>query len=74
MDKNSKRFVLAYTSPLLKREVLQNIGLKVEKKSIIDLKINGIRILGTTKTEHSFLQLLYNPNIIQIKSRIIVWQ
>jgi len=72
MDENSKRFVLAYTSLLLKREVLQNIRLKGEEKSTMDLTINGIRIPGTTEIEHSFLQLLYNPKIIQIKSRITV--
>jgi len=74
MDENSKRFILAYTSTLLKREVLQNIGLKGEEKSAIDLIMNGIRIPGTTEMEHSFLKLLYNSKIIQIKSRITVQQ
>ena len=64
MDKNSKRFVLAYTSLLLKREVLRKIRLKGEEKSAMDLIINGIRIPGTTEMEHSFLQLLYNSKII----------
>ena len=74
MDENSKRFVLAYTSLLLKREVLQNIRLKGEEKSAMDLIINGIRIPGTTEIKYSFLQLLYNPKITQIKSRITVQQ
>ena len=74
MNENSKRFILAYISPLLKKRVLQEIGIKGEKKAAVDLIRSGVRILGTNEQEHSFLQLLYDPKVIKIDLSITVTQ
>ena len=66
--------ILAYTRPLLKKEVLQKIGLQGEKASTLELIKSRVQILGTTSIEHSFLQLLYNLEIKQVDSRIMVSQ
>ena len=74
MNENSKRFILVYTSPLLKKRVLQEIGLKREKKAAVDLIRSRVRIPGTNIQEYSFLQLLYNPKVIKIDLSITVTQ
>ena len=55
MNESSKQFILAYTSPLLKKEVLQKIGLQGEKASASELIKSGVQIPETTSMEYSFL-------------------
>ena len=74
MNENSKRFILAYISLLLKQKVLQEIILKGEKKAAVDLIRSGVRILGINTQEYSFLQLLYNLKIIKIYLSITITQ
>ena len=59
MQENSKYFVLAYSSPLLKHNTLKEIGMKGEKKSCRELIESGIMILGMSNEVAEFLKLLY---------------
>ena len=55
MSKNSKWFIFAYTSPLLKKEILQKIGLQGKKALVLELIKRRVQIPGITLIEHSFL-------------------
>ena len=74
INKNSKRFILAYISLLLKQSILQEIGLKGENKAAVDLIRSRVTISGTNTQEHSFLQLLHNLKVKQIDLYITITQ
>ena len=59
MNKNSKRFVLAYSSPLLKVSTLREIEQKGEGTACKDLIESGVEILGSSIETVSFLSLLF---------------
>ena len=59
MAENSKYFVLAYSSPLLCRDVIENIGMLGEKEASQLLLTKGIIIPDTSPVLSDFLQLLH---------------
>ena len=46
MNKNSKRFILTYSSPLFNRNILHQIGHCAEKKAADELLFNNTLIPG----------------------------
>ena len=62
MAKNSKRFVLAYSSLLLRRDVLKKIELLGEEVASQRLINEGVMIPEVSPVLSKFLQLLYQPN------------
>ena len=70
MKENSKYFILAYSSPLLKTSILKKIELKGEGtvyRELIDIDIEISRLLDEVV---SFLSLLYQPNKSSISYEI----
>ena len=59
MNKNLKRFILAYSSSLLKVSTLQKIRLKGEKAAYQELINSGIMIPGVLSELAFFLSLMY---------------
>ena len=59
MEENSKRFKLVYNSPILRRDILETIGIKGEKEASNLLVHHGIMVPGVSSNIASFLRLLY---------------
>ena len=74
MNENSKRFVLAYSSLLLKVSALREIGLKREGTAYKDLIESEVEIPGSSIEIASFLLLLYQPNKCHINYKILLEQ
>ena len=70
MRENSKCFILAYSSPLLKISILKEIGLKEEDTVCRELIDTGVKISGITDEVALFLSLLYQPNKSSISYEI----
>ena len=70
MAKNSKCFVLAYSSPLLRRDIIENIEMLEEKEASQLLLTKGVMILDASPILSNFLQLLYQPNHYKINYQI----
>ena len=62
MKENFKRFVLAYSSLILKHSALQKIGSKGEKRESQELTHSGVKIPVNFQEAASFLSLLFQPN------------
>ena len=66
MNENSKRFKLAYSSLLFKRNILNQIGYCAEKKAADELLFNNTPIPGLDFETQNFLSLLYNEHMSPI--------
>ena len=74
MNKNSKRFTLAYSSLLLKSEILNQIGYCAEKPAAENLIFNNTPLTRLDPDLHQFLSLVYNNSIFLISNYISVQQ
>ena len=63
MKENSKLFMFVYSSPLFKKNELQQIGQFGEKNPAHKLIHNDVTISAPDNSLKSFLQLLHNKNI-----------
>ena len=70
INENSKRFKLAYSLPLFKRNILNQIGHYAEKKVVDELLFNNTPILGLDFETQNFLSLLYNEHMLPIPYHI----
>ena len=66
MNENSKRFKLAYSSPLFKRNILNQIDYCAEKKAADKLLFNNTLIPGLDFETQNFLSLLHNEHMLLI--------
>ena len=62
MNENSKRYFLAYFSPLFKKEVIQQIGTIGQNHASSELIFEGTLIEQVDHNTKNFLSLLYQPN------------
>ena len=70
INENSKRFKLAYSSPLFNRNILHQIDHCAEKKAADELLFNNIPILGLDFETQTFLSLLHNKHMSLIPHNI----
>ena len=59
MAENSQQFVLAYSSWLLRKDIIENIGFKGEKEVSSLLISEGVIVPGVSSDLVGFLKLLY---------------
>ena len=59
IEENSKRFKLVYNSPILRRDILETIGIKGKKEASNLLVHHKIMVPGVSLNIASFLRLLY---------------
>ena len=67
---NSKRFVLAYSLLLLRRDWLVKLSIMGEKEASQALVHAGIVPLEADTQQSAFLKLLYQPSNVQVNHHI----
>ena len=70
MTENSKHFVLAYSSSLLRQDMLEKIGMLGKKETSQALINKGVIIPEAIPVLSEFLQLLYQLNPYSIDHHI----
>ena len=70
MNENSKRFTLAYSSPLFRSDILNQIGTCAENQAASDLTSNNTPLTGLDADLRQFLSLLFNKDITLISNHV----
>ena len=71
MAENSKHFVFAYSSPLLRRDQLEKLGLKGESEASKALVNKEVIPAEADLQQGAFLQLLFQPHKYKVNHQIL---
>ena len=70
INENSKRFTLAYSSPLFRSDILNQIGTCAENQVALDLISNNTPLTGLDVDLRQFLSLLFNKDMTLISNYV----